>query len=280
MTTTYAQLWRRLTPLYDDGEAKAIVRLVLEERFGFTLTDLYGGRLSELSAAQEQELELLLARLEQAEPVQYVLGGADFCGHRFTVTPDVLIPRPETEELCQWIRADAQPASILDIGTGSGCIAITLALAFPAADVTGWDISVPALAVARGNADRLGARVRWEQVDILSPLAPPVPHDGYSVIVSNPPYIARQEAAVMAHNVLDYEPHTALFVPDDDALLFYRAIGSYAQQALTPGGQLYFEINPLYSDALSTMLRAMGFADVQAKADQFGRQRMMKATKR
>ena len=289
---TYAAFWKRLAPLYGEGEAKAIARMVYASRYGLTLADLLMGRDSEVP---HEELQQLLQRLEQGEPVQYVLGEEQFCGRRFKVTPDVLIPRPETQELCQWIVEEATHHAplpvhrLLDIGTGSGCIAVTLALELPQAHVTAWDISDHALAVARENAQRLGAAVTFQQVDALhlfnpltfSPFNPltfsPFNPLTFSLIVSNPPYICEQEKAHMAPNVLDHEPSLALFVPDDDPLLFYRSIARYAREALVPGGQLFFEINPLYRDELTAMLRDMGYTHIETRADQFGLQRMLKA---
>ena len=281
---TYAAFWKRLAPLYGEGEAKAIARMVYASRYGLTLADLLMGRDSEVP---HEELQQMLQRLEQGEPVQYVLGEELFCGRRFKVTPDVLIPRPETQELCQWIVEEAThhtplPAHrLLDIGTGSGCIAVTLALELPQAHVTAWDISDRALAVARENAQRLGAAVTFQQVDALHLFNPltfsPFNPLTFSLIVSNPPYICEQEKAHMAPNVLDHEPSLALFVPDDDPLLFYRSIARYAREALVPGGQLFFEINPLYRDELTAMLRDMGYTHIETRADQFGLQRMLKA---
>lgn len=284
---TYNELWRQLVQIYDEGEAKAIARMVYEERFGLTLSDIYLGREAQLSAADQTELQFIAKRLLQGEPIQYVLGQADFCGRTFMVNEHVLIPRPETEELCQWEplplpSPKGEGAKILDIGTGSGCIAITLAAMYPQAEVTAWDISPEALEVARENAKRHNVHVSFEQVDILS--IPPLYMEGdrgeaLSLIVSNPPYICNKERAAMEPNVLEHEPHTALFVPDDDPLLFYRAIARYAQSALMPGGWLYFEINPLYAEPLCDMLCAMRFCRIEIKEDQYGKQRMIRARK-
>ncbi len=170
--------------------------------------------------------------------------------------------------------------SILDIGTGSGCIACTLAAELPEAEVTAWDISEEALAIARENARRTHVHVSFEQVDILDPrLIAASPQNRYQVIVSNPPYICQKEQATMERHVLDHEPHLALFVPDDDPLLFYRAIARYASLSLTPGGSLYFEINPLYATELSALLSAMSYHDIEIRNDQFGKPRMIKATR-
>ena len=287
---SYTDFWKRLATQYGEGEAKAIARLVYEVRYGLSLGDLLMGRDNEVP---QEELELTAQRLEQGEPVQYVLGEEQFGGRTFKVTPDVLIPRPETYELCNWLTADHSPLTthhspltILDIGTGSGCIAITLALELPQAKVTAWDISDKALAVARENAQRLGADVTFEQVDILayglrltaygpppSTFNPPP----LTIIISNPPYICEAEKGQMERNVLEHEPSLALFVPDNDPLLFYRTIARLGLSALMAGGWLYFEINPLHRDELVTMLSDMGYTQIEVRADQFGKQRMVRA---
>lgn len=273
---TYRQLWQRLVPVYGEGEAQAIARLIYEVRYGLTLSDLLMGRDSSVS---QDELEQIAIRLERQEPVQYILGQAEFCGRTFVVNKHVLIPRPETAELCQWIIA-SDAAHILDIGTGSGCIAITLAAEMPEAEVTAWDISEEALKVAEENAKRTDVHVSFEQVDILH-LPSSILHltSAFDLIVSNPPYICNKERETMETNVLEHEPHTALFVPDDDPLLFYRAIAQYGQTALKEGGWLYFEINPLYAEALHEMLSKMSYHDIEIKEDQYGKQRMIRAKK-
>ena len=295
----YEELWRRLTPLYDAGEAKAIVRLVLDECYGLSWADVLGGKVSELSANDQTELEKIMLRLEKGEPVQYIIGVADFCGRQFHVEPGVLIPRPETEELCRWILASDKHGQtrtvreipsqegqsplceILDIGTGSGCIAITLALELPDAKVTAWDISDDALRIASANAKALSASVTFQHHDALDSSL--ITHHSslpkWDFIVSNPPYICRKEADGMDKNVLGYEPHEALFVPDDDPLLFYRAIARYATKALKPNGNLFFEINPLYADDLTQLLGEMLCYNAEILNDQFGKPRFLKATK-
>lgn len=271
---TYRQLWQRLVPVYGEGEAQAIARLIYEVRYGLTLSDLLMGRDS---SVPQDELEQIAIRLERQEPVQYILGQADFCGRAFVVNEHVLIPRPETAELCQWI---VPSKKILDIGTGSGCIAITLAAEMPEAEVTAWDISEEALKVAEENAKRTDVHVKFEQVDILH-LPSSILHltSAFDLIVSNPPYICNKERETMETNVLEHEPHTALFVPDDNPLLFYRAIAQYGQTALKEGGWLYFEINPLYAEALHEMLSKMSYHDIEIKEDQYGKQRMIRAKK-
>ena len=299
---TYEDSWHRLSSLYDADEAKAIVRWVLDVRFGLSFTDILCGKVSELSADDQEELEKIMLRLEKGEPVQYVIGVADFCGRQFHVAPGVLIPRPETAELCRWITShgdrhlvrpnlteclspcEVSPCEIIDIGTGSGCIAITLALEMPKAKVTAWDISDDALQIAQENAKALGADVTFEKRDILSssntiPTLFHIPSNEYDIIVSNPPYICDKEKEAMEKNVLEHEPHLALFVPDDDPLLFYRAIAKYALEALKPDGMLFFELNPIYAEDTESMLLDMGFKHTELRKDQYGKLRFLKATK-
>ena len=296
---TYQQLWQSLTPLYDAGEAQAIVRTVLDVKYGMTLTDIICGKVNEISADEERKLEEIIIRLQKGEPVQYVLGEADFAGRPFHVEPGVLIPRPETAELCQWIEKDIIEKSIvssgdssedssgnspqatddarriLDICTGSGCIAITLGLNIPNSEVTGWDISEDALRIAQGNVKMLKARnVRIEYQDAL---ALPKAAEAADLIVSNPPYICEKEKADMEKNVLEHEPSLALFVPDEDPLKFYRAIAEYASSTLKPEGALYFEINPIYEKETREMLLKLDFKDIETKEDAFGKKRMMRA---
>ena len=279
----YEELWQPLTQVYDAGEARAVARMVLDVRFGMSLADVLCGKVTQLSAKEQAELQEIQQRLLQGEPVQYVLGVADFGPKTFLVTPDVLIPRPETYELCQWITDDLSPLtsplspfSVLDIGTGSGCIACTLAAQWPQAKVTGWDISAEALEVARRNAQRMGVDVSFEQRDMLNQ---PYNEFGlWDVVVSNPPYVCDSEADDMEPWVLDYEPETALFVPDDDPVMFYLQISNYAQSALKEGGRLYFEINPRFDEAIEDILLGLGFDDIRLKEDQFGKTRFMKAT--
>ena len=292
---TYQEFWQSLTPLYDAGEAQAIVRTVLDVEYGMTLTDIICGKVNELSSDEERNLEEIITRLQNGEPVQYVLGEADFAGRTFHVEPGVLIPRPETAELCQWIEEEVSsldaddPKQILDICTGSGCIAITLGLTIPNSEVTGWDISEDALRIAQGNVEMLKARnVRIEYQDALmlpkaeeaaeiSEAAESSLSKSWNIIVSNPPYICEKEKADMEKNVLEHEPSIALFVPDEEPLKFYRAIAEYASSALKSEGALYFEINPIYEKETREMLEELGFKDIETKEDAFGKKRMMKA---
>lgn len=279
---TLTDLAKRLTSYYDIQEARGIVRLLLSDLYGMSLTDICVGALDRLTEEQTQQIEDAMLRLEKGEPVQYVTGKAHFCDRTFLVSPSVLIPRPETELLCQLIAGNAQSVTgngeirVLDMGTGSGCIAVTLALSMQNASVEAWDVSAEALNMAKSNAESLGASVSFEQIDILG-LDENNVERCYDIIVSNPPYICNKEAAQMEHNVLDFEPHLALFVPDEAPLLFYSVIARFARQALKVGGALYFEINPLYADALCSMLSSLGFANVTIHVDQFGKQRFISA---
>lgn len=279
---TLTDLAKRLTSYYDIQEARGIVRLLLSDLYGMSLTDICVGALDRLTEEQTQQIEDAMLRLEKGEPVQYVTGKAHFCDRTFLVSPSVLIPRPETELLCQLIADNDQVVTgngeirVLDMGTGSGCIAITLALSMQNASVEAWDVSAEALNMAKSNAESLGASVSFEQKDILG-LDENKVERCYDIIVSNPPYICNKEAAQMEHNVLDFEPHLALFVPDEAPLLFYSAMVRFARQALKVGGALYFEINPLYADALCSMLSSLGFANVTIHVDQFGKQRFISA---
>lgn len=273
---TLKELAERLTN-YDGHEARSIVRRMLEDCFELSFTDICCGALDRLSEEETARLELCMSRLEGGEPVQYVTGCTTFLDRTFRIGKGALIPRPETEELCEWIIAEYQGREgvrLLDIGTGSGCIAISLAMALRGAVAEGWDISDDALAIACRNATELSAGVTMGKVDILT--LQPVEEAKWDVIVSNPPYICNAEAAEMERNVLDHEPHTALFVPDDDPLLFYRAICHYARKTLKEGGALYFEINPLFAADMEMLMRGCGFREVETRGDQFGKQRMMR----
>jgi release factor glutamine methyltransferase len=271
-------LQQQLDGLYGPGEAAGIAHLVLEHLTGFSRMDrlLHKGRL--LDPQQEQQLQRFLAELQQQRPVQYVLGEAWFAGCRLYVNEHVLIPRPETEELVDWIdrAAVTAPRTILDIGTGSGCIAIALRQRFPAAAVWAADISTQALEVAARNARTNGAELVLRQLDILDVAQweqlPPA-----DIIVSNPPYILQQEELEMAGHVLRYEPRQALFVPDHAPLLFYEAIAELALQKLRPGGQLFFEINEQFGQATVDMLAARQFAP-ELRQDLQGKNRMVRAS--
>lgn len=296
---TYHDICQRLTPLYGQQEAKAMTRMLLEDLFGLSFADILCGATEHLSDADTLRLQQSVDRLLDAEPLQYVTGTAFFCGHPFHVAPGVLIPRPETE----WIVDTAanlvtsSAPRILDIGTGSGCIAtsISLALADKHCYTEAWDISEDALRIAADNAARLGAEVKFHRRDALR-LEEDLPAEenqggaealsdtnaaaeSWDIIVSNPPYICNREAADMHANVLRHEPHLALFVPDTDPLLFYRAIARYAMRSLRKGGWLLFECNTLYAHDTAQMASDMGFAKSVVEDDCFGKPRFVKAQK-
>lgn len=276
----YRQMVDDLTRMYPEGEARALVRRMFEDGFGLSQTDVLLDKDSELSADDIVKAKEIVNRLLHHEPIQYILGSTLFCGHRFLVGRGALIPRPETAELveraCSYATADFSGA-ILDIGTGTGCIALSLALALPGARVTAWDVSPEALAVARRNADLYPeAGVVLEQADIL---APPADDRLWQIIISNPPYVRQSEACQMEQNVLQHEPHQALFVPDDDPLRFYRAIGCYAQSHLPDGGRLFLEINQALGAETSHLIEKLGFCDVRVETDSFGCDRFVVATR-
>lgn len=296
---TYHDICQRLTPLYGPQEAKAMTRMLLEDLFSLSFADILCGATEHLSDADTLRLQQSVDRLLDAEPLQYVTGTAFFCGHPFHVAPGVLIPRPETK----WIVDTAvnlvtsSAPRILDIGTGSGCIAtsISIALADRHCHTEAWDISEDALRIAADNAERLGADVKFRRRDALR-LEEDFPAEenqggaealsdtnaaaeSWNIIVSNPPYICNREAADMHANVLRHEPHLALFVPDTDPLLFYRAIASYAMRSLRKGGWLLFECNTLYAHDTAQMALDMGFATSIVEDDCFGKPRFVKAQK-
>lgn len=287
---TYDDIWRRLAGVYDQREARAVARMLVEEKFGLSFTDIICGAVEALSDADKQWIEAAVKRLEQGEPIQYVLGWAWFGGLKFNVRSGVLIPRPETEWLVDNICAhpvlsNDRHLRILDIGTGSGCIALSIKQRLPEAYVEAWDISTEALSIAADNARSLGLDIVLRQQDALN-VTPnvlstaPIDNNGapndplfWDVIVSNPPYICQRERADMARNVLDHEPSTALFVPDTDPLLFYRAITRYAVGSLSDGGRLLFECNTLYAGDTARMMADEGMAATQVYDDCFGKPR-------
>ncbi|MBR1498701.1 MAG: peptide chain release factor N(5)-glutamine methyltransferase [Bacteroidaceae bacterium] len=284
---------------YAEGEARALFELIMQRRFGLSRTDLLLGKDTTLSANDKAELEIIVGRVAKGEPVQYVLGCEEFCGRTFLVGPGVLIPRPETQQLVALVRQNVPAGStVLDVGTGSGCIAITLAL--DGYRVSATDVSDEALRIARRNAERLGAEVEFVKEDVRAPSPLPLwgsaseaakaaalwhsPKGGAGMglhaIVSNPPYVCRSETREMDDNVLLYEPHLALFVPDDDPLLFYRAIADYGLRHLSDDGWLFFEANRLYCNQVGELLRRQGYEDVEVSKDQFDNDRFVMGRRR
>ncbi|MCE5204626.1 MAG: peptide chain release factor N(5)-glutamine methyltransferase [Porphyromonadaceae bacterium] len=269
---------RELNRLYTSSEIAVLTRLIVEELLGDQNIYFTNDKINHLSRLQVEKMEDILSRLKRGEPYQYVFGKTEFYGRMFKVTGDVLIPRPETEELVEWIVSEPYEGSrfILDIGTGSGCIAITLAKEIAHARVDAWDISEKALAVAAENAARNSAGVRFSRTDIFQKLPD---SEKYDLIVSNPPYVTESEKKLMERNVLDFEPHEALFVPDNRPLLFYERIVSLTGELLEDGGRLYFEINRGMAEPVAALLRDAGFHAVEIKNDISGNPRMIRAVK-
>ena len=266
-----------LSSCYTAGEVTALTRIIATELLGIPQMTFFLKDEVNLTAEQDALLDNAIERLKKQEPIQYILGYCDFYGLRFKVTPATLIPRPETSELVEWIASEAiGKESILDIGTGSGCIAVSLAHKVPQSKVTAWDISNDALAVATENSKANGCAVEFEEIDIL---AYKPTGELFDIIVSNPPYIKENEKAEMHSNVLDWEPHTALFVPDSDPLLFYRAIAEKGLVLLKPGGRLYFEINRTHGKETMEMLAALGYTDIELRKDFAENDRMIRAVK-
>ncbi len=274
---------RALTPRYGEGEARAIALLLFEEGFGLSRTSVYAGKVNQFSQHERERLHTMCEQLVGGVPVQQVLGGAWFCARRFRVTPDVLIPRPETEELVAWAvelaSALGRPSPrLLDAGTGSGCIAVSCYLALKEQglkpEVEAWDVSAQALEVAKDNAQQLGAEVKFSRVDLLGASALDALGE-VDVIVSNPPYVCERERAEMEEHVLEHEPGLALFVPNDDPLRFYKALCRLAQQRLSPGGWLVVEGNCAYAEAMRELFVSSGLQQVEVRNDCFGRPRMV-----
>jgi release factor glutamine methyltransferase len=278
----YQKLSQALTPTYGPGEAQALARYLLCHYLDADWGHLLMQQHELLPPPLQQELETALPRLLGQEPVQYITGFAPFFGHEFKVAPGVLIPRPETEELVQWVLSDHKPSGrklkVLDMGTGSGCIAISLALAWgAAAEVTGIDLSAEALQQASQNARRLGAKLGWLQQDILQ--ATGEEFQELDVVVSNPPYIPEQDKREMAPNVLRHEPEMALFVPDESPLVFYEAIGKRALDWLRAGGYLYVEIHEAQGNTSRELFEGQGWEEVTLRKDLSGKDRMLRARK-
>lgn len=279
----FRQIVDTLIPKMGEREARALAFVVLEDAFGLSRTDIYLGKDTAFSEEDTIRLEKILRRLEQGEPVQYVIGTAQFCDLTFRVTPDTLIPRPETEELVGWVASllpSEAPCSVLDVGTGTGCIAISLAKQFPRAQVTAWDISEGALAVAQQNAQANGVTVDFRRADVLEVVnesAASMPTHAPLYIVSNPPYICERERTEMEAHVLDYEPASALFVPDADPLLFYRALARLGQQL--KAAAVLVEINQAYGQETVEMFQSSGYSNVELRRDIYGKDRMIKAVR-
>ncbi len=269
-----------LKPLYSGTEAVWLSRIICCEMLGQSQTDYYLGKDMDLSVGQKEIVDDVLRRLCSHEPIQYIQGKVLFCGREFRVSPDVLIPRPETEELVEMVVGENRNPSpaVLDVGTGSGCIAISLKLGIPASSVRAFDVSAAALRIAESNAARLNVDVSFEEQDIFS-FDPADCRDSLDLLVSNPPYVAEREKKDMERNVTDWEPATALFVPDDDPLLFYRRMAQVGSVMLKRGGKIYLEINRAYGREVALLLGSAGYAGVEVRKDMSGNDRFVSAAR-
>lgn len=293
---TRRELWDRIhaaaSSRYEGHEARAITALLCEELFAMRFTDVIIEPNAPCPEGLGAQIERVVQELTDGRPVQYIVGYTEFGNLRLNVREGVLIPRPETEELVEWVASEAdtlheathhvskanEPLRILDIGTGSGCIAVSLAALLDDAEVVALDLSEEALQIAAENAHMNHTAVTFIQHDILSATLPEaLPPHSFDLIVSNPPYVTQSERAQMQANVLNYEPQMALFVSDEDPLLFYRTIARHGRTLLRPGGALYFEINEQFGADTRRMLQQEGYSDVKIRRDIFEKERMVRA---
>lgn len=278
MRDPVAFIRNELTDFYPSQEIKIFIHLILKEVCNLSFIEIATCKINNLSDAQYKKIQDIVERLKKYEPFQYIIGKTVFFGMEFNINASVLIPRPETEELVEWILSEngLQHTRILDIGTGSGCIAIALARKISDAEVHAWDVSSKALEVAKCNARKNRVEIVFRQLDVLKETVADIMFD---IIVSNPPYVTEAEKSEMEQNVLDFEPSEALFVPDTDPLLFYRRISDIASQQLKEGGKLYVEINRLFGRKIVEMLEKKGFSSVEVRKDISGNDRMIRAKK-
>jgi len=274
-------LTKELNKVYDSDELKNIIELVIEHITNMSRAEQVKNKVPYLTCTQLENLDAITERLKKNEPVQYVLGETWFAGMKFKVNKNVLIPRPETEELVDWILREAashelRAASILDVGTGSGCIPITIKKKLQEANVSAIDVCSEALFTATENAIELNAEVDFLLLDFLDE-EKWEELGQYDIIVSNPPYVKQSEINTMHERVKEFEPHLALFVPDNDALLFYKKLSDFALKHLKPGGNLFVEINEALGEQVVNLFR--GFANIELRKDMQGKDRMIKATK-
>ncbi len=272
---------KELSSTYDEREIQSFFYLLCEYFLGMNRTSVILNPNTRLSESELLSFNFSIKDLKKEKPIQYIIGSTDFFDFNFLVDEHTLIPRPETEELVQWIidkEKSAIPLYVLDIGTGSGCIAISLAKQLSNTKVTGIDISEEALQIAQLNNENLHASVSFDLIDILNP--PQTFNAKFNIIVSNPPYVLESEKALMKKNVLQYEPNQALFVEDNDPLLFYRKILDFARERLLANGRIYFEINEKMNVELSALLNDYKYRDIEIKNDLFDRPRMVCATKK
>jgi len=279
MQSTKKLIIDQLSPYYSREEITSFTKLIFEKILGLTALQIHLNPPLVITAANLAQIKEILNRLTQFEPIQYILGETEFYNVIIKVNKNVLIPRPETEELVDWIIKENthSPLNILDIGTGSGCIPIALLISLPHSTVSAWDISEQALILAAENAKINKANIIFKQVDILQPIETPE-EEKFDLIISNPPYVTKSEMVQMEKNVTNYEPHLALFVSDNDPLIFYRAIADIAKLKLKPSGRIYFEINERFGTETTTLLASKGFKEITIKKDINGKDRMIRGT--
>ena len=270
---------KELAGIYPDREIRSFEAIIFEHVMNYSRIDFHLKRSEPIPPAKRKAIEEIVEKLKSHEPIQYILGEADFYGLKFKVTPAVLIPRPETEELVDWIlKTNKLPFPfILDIGTGSGCIPVTLKKEIPEANMAAVDVSTEALEIARSNSEKHSVFVHFIHADILDWEKQEWPSK-YDIIVSNPPYVRHLEKEQMERNVLDHEPHLALFVDDENALVFYRTIIEFAKKHLNLGGQLYFEINEAFGQEMIRLMEENGFTEIELHKDLNGKDRMIRGT--
>ena len=281
MQTSIDLLRHQLGGIYPPGEITAFTRMIFEALCGYTPTDILLRKDTILSEDTHRKIDEIAERLVRQEPIQYILGYAWFCERRFDIAPGALIPRPETEELVRLIIAEnsGKALHIADLGTGSGCIAITLACELPLCRIEAWELSPDALVIARRNAEKHRVQVDFFERDILHENPETLAPGSLDLIVSNPPYIRQSERQSMCKNVLSYEPHEALFVPDETPLLFYDKIARDGLTLLSPGGKLYFEINETQGDNCAHMLEEYGYEQTRIIKDLYNKDRFASAVK-
>jgi release factor glutamine methyltransferase len=279
----FALFKQRLSVVYELNEIEALTLLIINEISDLSKAQIKAFPEKEITIGQAERLNTILIRLQTGEPVQYILGHTEFYGLPFKVNPSVLIPRPETEELVEWVLTSIDSSSlinsnILDIGTGSGCIAISLKKNLPNTLVSAIDISTGALETAKQNADLNKVKVDFIEDDILNSKLD-IKHSKFNIIISNPPYVTLYDKTQMHTNVTDFEPHSALFVPEDDPLIFYKAIADFALAHLTASGLLFLEINESLGNETVELLQVKGFRDIELRKDMSGRDRMIRANR-
>ncbi|MDF2432050.1 MAG: release factor glutamine methyltransferase [Mucilaginibacter sp.] len=277
----FADFKKGLEKVYEPNEIEALTLLVISEILNLSKAQVKAFPEKEVSSSQVEKLVNILSELKSGKPLQYIAGKTEFYGLPFNVNPSVLIPRPETEELVEWVissvrKENRATGAILDIGTGSGCIAISLKEHLPGFEISAIDISIKALQTAKENAELNQVDIDFIEADILN-FKSEIEHSKFEIIVSNPPYVTLADKTQMHINVTDFEPHSALFVPENDPLIFYKAITEYAVDHITDNGMLFFEINENYSEQTIELLSNKGFINIELRQDMSGRDRMIKA---